>query len=435
MSIFSQIFTNLINNYLWLFILLTILVVNPKFEWNNSSRLATAESLVENKTFQIDDSYFKNTGDKVLIGGNFYSDKPPLPAIFAAIVYFPLYHIFGIEFSKYPELCNYIITLIVIKLLWLFAVIAFYKSLGYTKIHNCTRNILVISLSLGTSMLTWSTTFNNHIIAAAFLSIGFLAYLKYKDKEEYKYLVYMSLALSTAGVCDIPTSIFFIIFSACLIRKEKIKNILVYYLTPAIIVTLPSLFIHYSIHQSILPLQLIPEYFVYEGSPWIGDKLQRLSGVQINNFEFILSYTFHSLFGYRGFLIFNPVMIISLIGMANIIKQKNLYALECKAIMFSSIILILYYLVFTNDYGSNSYSIRWFVPILPLIMFFGYGSEKYIIDPDSKSIRPYYLALFIFSFFIALVGCINPWSYMHDYDSPVYANIYTLYEYITRKVL
>ena len=61
--------------------------------WNDESRMATIQSLVESKTLVIDHSDFAATGDKVFVAGHFYSDKPPLPAILGAITYAPFTHL------------------------------------------------------------------------------------------------------------------------------------------------------------------------------------------------------------------------------------------------------------------------------------------------------------------------------------------------------
>src|SRR5439155_20838072 len=75
--------------------------------WNDGSRLATVECLVDYHTLAIDRSTFvepaspdrpspylpddevlqKGTADKLLIDGQFYSDKSPVPAVFLAATY------------------------------------------------------------------------------------------------------------------------------------------------------------------------------------------------------------------------------------------------------------------------------------------------------------------------------------------------------------
>src|SRR5438874_8032985 len=75
--------------------------------WNDGSRLAAVECLVDQGTLAIDDSLFVavpaegsaqpnpycgvaltgGTLDKLLIDGHFYSDKSPIPALLLAVVY------------------------------------------------------------------------------------------------------------------------------------------------------------------------------------------------------------------------------------------------------------------------------------------------------------------------------------------------------------
>ena len=72
--------------------------------WNDASRLATIESLVERGTWQIDQSPFlRLTGDKIFLQGHFYSDKPPLLQVFSAVPYSVMYHILGLRLK--PDAC------------------------------------------------------------------------------------------------------------------------------------------------------------------------------------------------------------------------------------------------------------------------------------------------------------------------------------------
>src|SRR5262245_31594835 len=64
--------------------------------WNDGSRLATVECLVDYHTWAIDQSVFltpkpyqpgtcpNGTLDRMLIDGNYYSDKSPVPALLMA---------------------------------------------------------------------------------------------------------------------------------------------------------------------------------------------------------------------------------------------------------------------------------------------------------------------------------------------------------------
>lgn len=55
--------------------------------WNDASRMDTIQSIVERKSFIIDNSIFE-TGDRFLLNGHFYSDKPPILALSGSLIYF-----------------------------------------------------------------------------------------------------------------------------------------------------------------------------------------------------------------------------------------------------------------------------------------------------------------------------------------------------------
>ena len=75
--------------------------------WNDASRMDTIQSIVEEHSFIIDNSFFE-TGDKFLYNGHFYSDKPPLLALAVSPIYFFL-NIFGITFASHTKLAYYLL--------------------------------------------------------------------------------------------------------------------------------------------------------------------------------------------------------------------------------------------------------------------------------------------------------------------------------------
>ena len=99
--------------------------------WNDESRMATVQSLVESGSFVIDQTDFARTGDKVFINGHFYSDKPPMPAVLGAAVYLPLYHL-GLTLHEGGSLAYFLITLLTVSLFWILGTLAFFDSLRFT---------------------------------------------------------------------------------------------------------------------------------------------------------------------------------------------------------------------------------------------------------------------------------------------------------------
>jgi len=100
--------------------------------WNDGSRLASVESLVERGTFCIDDSVFHpperargalpyepsnpalHTGtlDKLLIDGRWYSDKPPLVSLPLAAAYRALMACGAPSPSERPDVFAWVITVL-----------------------------------------------------------------------------------------------------------------------------------------------------------------------------------------------------------------------------------------------------------------------------------------------------------------------------------
>jgi hypothetical protein len=373
--------------------------------WNDESRMATIQALVESHTFVIDHTEFVSTGDKVFIDGHFYSDKPPLPAMLGAVVYFPLYHL-GLRLHGGNSLAYYFITLLTVSLFWLLGTLAFFQSLKFTGLDAERRLLAGVALSLGTIYFSWSTTFNNHEIAASFLAIGFCFILKARHENfGNRNLAFAGTFLSLAAAADMPTGIFFALFLVYVLRDPLMRRRVLFYVLPLVVTVLPTLAINYSIHSSIMPVQIYRSYFEYSGSPWLGS--DQLSGMATHDLAFSANYAFLTLFGPKGFVIYNPLLLVSLWGLVHAIRQRDRFLWEAMFIAGGSGIIFLYYWSTTNNFAGWSYSIRWFVPLLPLLMFFlypclaGFGKVSYVRTFNT---------LLCISVIIALVGALNPWS-------------------------
>ena len=83
-------------------------------------------------------------------------------------------------------------------------------------------------------------------------------------------------------------------------------------------------------------------YFEYPGSPWIGSG--ELSGMKANQGLFFLYYSFSALLGPKGFLLYNPFLIIALPYVIREIRNGRIFRQEALVISIVSLIIILYYL-------------------------------------------------------------------------------------------
>src|SRR5262249_47862807 len=118
--------------------------------WNDGSRLATVECLVDYHTLAIDRSVFvevppaagaapcpypatetdlvrDGTGDKLFIKGHFYSDKSPVPALALALGYQFWEWATGLTARLRPDLFCYLMTLLSAGLAYVAAVWCVYR--------------------------------------------------------------------------------------------------------------------------------------------------------------------------------------------------------------------------------------------------------------------------------------------------------------------
>ncbi len=403
---------------LLLLIAVSLITINPRINgWNEASRMALTQSLVEHHSFIIDQSIFVNGGDKVFINGHFYSDKPALPSIVAAVVYAPL-HWLGLDLEYGWNVSYFFILLFTIKAMWIASVLAFRKVLSFTPAKANMIPLLMFIYAFSSLTFTWSVSFNNHSLAASSLMIAFMFYLKAKNNFPLTPLFWSGLFFGFAAAADVPTGIFLLGFAILVFLHFDSTPGRAMFLVAALIPIGSHFVINYTISGSLLPVQIFPEYFTYDGSPW--DEKALLSGVGANSPFFTLKYSVNCLFGVRGFVWYNPLLPVFVGLLYQNVRGKHQFQRESIVIMISILILVGYYFIFSSNYGGDSYSIRWFVPCLPFLFFYSYDIEKVMTSYGSK-LGIY--GLVVLATIIALIGAINPWSNHLVHPVPLIANL------------
>ncbi|MGI9525396.1 MAG: hypothetical protein ACR2PG_27520 [Hyphomicrobiaceae bacterium] len=398
--------------------------------WNDNSRLATVQALVEQGTFKIDRTYFFYwTHDKVLVNGNYYSDKPPLPSLLAAVVYYPLY-IAGFRLTPSDSLAHVIIVALTVKLSLLAGLICFYQSLRHSSLTAEKRLILTAALAVSTLILPWSTVLNNHILSAAFLMIAFYFYLESRaNPSRLSNLIFSGTFFGLSGLSDVPTSIFIALFATLIfINRRSLKDTMFFLCAPLVLYIIYLTF-NFSVSNSIWPPQINENFFDYPGSPWISNHAspspESSSGIETKSIKSSVDTGVRYLVGQNGFVLYNPILLIAAPCLIWTILAKHPLWREASAISTGTAIIILYYSITTTNAGGGSYSIRWFVPLLPLLVFFLFG---YLQELTKHRLRVL-SAVMLISFAIACIGAVQPWTKKHIFGSTsIVANMKVLGE-------
>jgi len=103
------------------------------------------------------------------------------------------------------------------------------------------------------------------------------------------------------------------------------------------------------------------------------------------------------------------------------IWKRGKLKIEALVIMICSVIVIGYYLLASQDYSGFAYSIRWFVPLLPLWFVFLYRGFRM----ERPRFRKLFSPVFLTSVIIASVGLIDPWTTIVT-GVPFFDNLITL---------
>jgi hypothetical protein len=357
--------------------------------FNDGSRLATAESLIERGTLAIDDSIFVHpptslvdrgiliylpsypkllvtgTHDKLLIDGRFYSDKPMVPAILMAGVY-RLLMLLGLPPpSERPDVFIWVITFLTSGLSYAAAVVTMWFLGQRTGLPAVWRLIWLFSFALATVLPAYTRHLNPGLpqVAAVaglvlllsksattvartawieLVSAGFLAGLTYTLDQASGGLLLLSVIV------------------AILLRDRRSLPIVAF-----ILGALPWVIVHHAIHFTIghvwVPLNMIPEYLEWPGSPF--DRTN-MTGIARHDTMGLFLYARDLLIGNESFLLCNLPLLLAVAAGWLVLIRPGIDRIELTVLGVWCIGVWWTYSILSDNAGGACLSIRWFVPLV-----------------------------------------------------------------------
>ncbi|MCX6646128.1 MAG: hypothetical protein NTY09_07215 [bacterium] len=202
--------------------------------WNDEARIATVESLVEQKTMAIE--YTKwgwFTGDKVLLREHFYATKPPLLSAVGAVSYAAFRGVVKattgqlLTYRKNEDIIYPYVTLTTSVLSLALLLTYFYRALYLVNITDKARWWLFWALAIGSLYPAYSTVFNNHTVAGAGIFISFYYILRYRLGGPLKWweALLAGLSIGFAGVTDFTGALPFLVFFFILLLIHDFRSI------------------------------------------------------------------------------------------------------------------------------------------------------------------------------------------------------------------
>jgi hypothetical protein len=360
--------------------------------WNDGSRLATVECLVDHGTLAIDRSVYLRfvpaenpgtpppyqdpspayqecgTGDKLLINGHYYSDKSPVPALLLAGSYRALQAVTGLIAREDPGRFCWWMTLGSSGLAYVLAVWCVFRLglvLGLTR-PFCLA--LTASFALATVALPYVRYVNNHelllaVAAALFLNMARLPQDLQAGRTPWLRLVGIGLLAGLGYAIDLGAGPVLFAGTALLLawRCRRVRPVAVF-----VLAALPAIVLHHAVNYAVggtlKPANAVPEYLQWPGS---GFTAQNMTGVWNDRGpgERAL-YAVGLLLGKRGFFWHNLPLLLAAAAAVPLLRKRLPERPELLLAVFWSGGTWLAYGLTSSNASGVCCSVRWFVPLV-----------------------------------------------------------------------
>jgi hypothetical protein len=355
--------------------------------WNDGSRLASVEALVERGSFCIDGTVFlqpelaldttpydpdnpllaRGTLDKLLIDGRYYSDKPPLVSVPLAAAYRGLMALGAPAPSARPDVFAWVVCVLLSGTGYAVAVGCMWTLGKRAGLTPAWRFAWLAAFALATVLPAYTRSANSHIaqlgaVAAICVLLGRIADLAAEGRTAWKSLVAAGFITGFAYNLDFgvgpPLVLSVVVVVALRTRSIFAVTVCGFAMLPCVIA---GHAINFAIGGDWLkPLNMHREYLAWPGSPFDAT----LTGVLRPRYFAQFLYTLDLLVGKKGFLTHNPPLLLALAAGALVLKRAGRDRLELLSLSAWCVIGWLMYGVLSKNHGGVGVSIRWFLPFL-----------------------------------------------------------------------
>jgi hypothetical protein len=360
----------------------------------------------------------KGTQDKLFIGGHYYSDKSPVPALAMAVVYKAWRSLGGPSASERPDWFCRVMTWSSSGVAYLVAVVSIFllgKTLG---LSGWWPMVLAGSFGFGSVAIAYVQQVNNHILllgVGAILWLGLLRWSRLSDSDTSardcpslvsgrsltekatehpgpedsgssvrlrqpdnpprllspRWLAGLGCLAGIGYTIDLGAGplLAFTAGIAVVLFSWQNRGWTRRIVQPMIfaLAALPWLCLHHGVNYDVggtwKPANAVPEYLAWPGSPFNATNMTG-SGIPHESFWKCLSYSFDLLVGKKGFLGHNLPLYLAMLMLPVLAwRRPGEWPILFAATLWALSTWFLYAITSTNASGGCC-SVRWFVPLL-----------------------------------------------------------------------
>jgi hypothetical protein len=354
-----------------------LIEATPLSSANDRSRWATVWSLVELRTSKINEIRKYpgwDTIDKVKVGDDFYSSKPPILSAVVAGGYSVLRKIPGWRIDPANAATMWPASDVLLFLLNIvptaLALGAFTKLLYRHADIGFTRNYLLVAACFGTLWSAYLPSLNNHVPAVCCVMFALrAAVVTVPASLSLKRVAFAGLMAGCATALELPALAFLAGLFVILLKFAPRRTLLGF--LPAAAIPLAA----FLISQKLATGSWTPFYASFDkpGSPYlyvedgVPSYWMEPKGLDAGKDPFY-TYLFHCVLGHHGLISLTPILLLSFFGLLRYRKWQfsplNVYYLLgalLTAVVFG------FYLRQTDswNYGGVSVGLRWMLWLIP----------------------------------------------------------------------
>ena len=429
----------------------------PMFSSNDRSRWATVRALVDDGTYVIGRRHYPDPHDPqryvdsgiitepayrsldIVLNPDthaFYSSKPPLFATLVAGEYWLLKCLFGWDIVRDRWLVVPTILLTVNVLPWGVFLLLLHRYLitrddQLARGDRLTAGLFTMAVAaLGTFLLTFAGTLNNHLPAAyCVLFALYPVLIAMRQQRSMRIAEYFSSGwfAGWAFTFELPALAFLVALGLPLLRQHPRATLLGF--LPATLLPISAYFVVNYIALGMLAppySQFGGAWYNFAGSHWAKWGTAAAKGIDFNQ-EPTLIYAFHLLFGHHGWFSLTPVWLVALVGLCRqssgaladlrrLIRRQSpppgwTPALLALMILGVSLIVFVFYLTRTQSYNYGGFTSgpRWLFWLIPLwLLGLPQAAQSLATSRWGRSVLGLTLAISVFS---VMYPATNPWRH------------------------
>jgi hypothetical protein len=357
--------------------------------WNDGSRLATVEALVDQHTLAIDRSVFvrvpsdpgaapyppdepallqAGTLDKLLIDGQWYSDKSPVPALLLAGLYQVLQWTTGLTARGRPDLFCYLMTLASAGLPYVVAVWSAHRLGAPLRLPPGLRLALAGSLALATVALPYARHVNNHVLllgvaAALVAGLAWLAEDARAGRVSWPRLLGLGTLAGLGYTIDLGAGP---VLLACTLGLVAFRCRRAGAVAAFLAAAVPWLALHHAVNYAVggtlAPANAVAAYLQWPGSPFTPQTMT--GGWKHASAAHLLVYAVDLLLGKQGFVGHNLPLFLAVPALGYLAWRRTA---DLPEVLFACCWCggtWLAYAVNSVNHSGLCCSVRWFVPLL-----------------------------------------------------------------------